>query len=492
MSDLDLSAEQILREPSAGRLAIRGSALRGGGYLAGWILLAVASVLLVRHLGVADFGRYATVMSIVAVVSALGDPGLSLLGQRDIVQTGGAVAGARRRLLEDILGIRLLLTPLTIGLAVVFAWAVGYTQAMVLGVFLAGSALILAGVNSTLMIPLIARLRIGTVTTADLISDMTVVGGIALLVVAGASLAPFFAIHIVAAAAACVFLVVAIGRHAVPRPRLSWREWGPIVGEAVPMGIASTINVVYYRALLVTCSLAATAHQTGLFATSFRIVEVVLAVSARFSGPFFPIIAHAGKHDEERLRYALQRMFEVTLLLAFGFVLLLTIGGPALIRLLGGEEFKDAGPVLQIQAFALIGALTGAVWFAGVVAVRRQSALILRNGVVLVLILVLGVILIPHYGAKGAAAGAVVGETLLSIGGLILLLRARPGLRFQVAFCWRLLVAGGIAALCVLIPAPGLVRALAALVVYGVLAVTLRAVPPEVFDAFRLARGGSQ
>lgn len=489
MSDLDLSAEQILREPSAGRLAIRGSAMRGGGYLSGWILLAVASVLLVRHLGVADFGRYATVMSVVAVVSALSDPGLSLLGQRDIVQTGGEIEGARRRLLEDILGIRLLLTPVSIVLAVVFAWAVGYTQPMVLGVLLAGAALLVAGVNSTLMIPLTTRLRIGTVTTADLISDMTVVVGIALLVAAGASLVPFFAIHIVAALGACVFLLLSIGRRSVPRPRFSRREWGPIVGEAVPMGIASTINVVYYRTLLVTCSLAATAHQTGLFATSFRIVEVVLAVAARFSGPFFPIIAHAGKHDEERFRYALQRMFEVTLLLAFGFVLLLTIGGPALIRLLGGKAFSDAGPVLQIQAFAVIGALTGGVWFAGVVAVRRQSSLILRNAVVLVLILALGIVLIPHFGAKGAAVGAVVGESLLSVAGLVLLLRARPGLRFETGFCWRLLAAAGVAALCVLLPAPGLVRAAAALAVYAALAVGLRAVPPEVFEAFRGVRG---
>lgn len=492
MSDLDLSAERILSEPTAGRAAIRGSAIRGGGYLGGWILLAVASVLLVRHLGVGDFGRYATVMAVVSVVWALSDPGLTLLGQREIVQTGGEIEGARRRLLGDILGIRLLLTPVTIACAILFAWAVGYSQAMVLGVLLAGSALIVTGVNSTLMIPLVARLRIGTVTLADLISDMTVVAGIAVLVVAGASLVPFFAIHILAAVAAGVFLLSAMGKRAVPRPRLSWREWGPIVGEAVPMGIASTINVVYYRALLVTCSLAATAHQTGLFATSFRIIEVLLAVAARFSSAFFPILAHAGKHDEERLRYGLQRMFEIAVLLAFAFVLLLTIGGPAIIRLLGGEAFRDAGPVLQIQAFALIGALTGAVWFAGIVAVRRQSALILRNGVVLVLILLLGVILIPHWGAKGAAVGAVVGETLLSAGGLILLLRARPGLRFQVSFCWRLLVAGGVGALCVLIPAPGLVRALAALAVYGTLAVALRAVPSEVFDAFRLVRGGSQ
>jgi len=490
VSDLDLSAEQILREPSAGRAAIRGSALRGGGYLAGWILLAVASVLLVRHLGVADFGRYATVMSVVAIASALSDPGLSILGQRDIIQTGGEIDGARRRLLGDILGIRLLITPVTIALAVAFAWAVGYEKEMVLGVFLAGTALIVVGVNATLMIPLTARLRLATLTVADLISDMTVVAGIVLLVLAGASLVPFFAVHIVAAVAACVFLLAAMGKGNVPRPRLSRREWGPIVGEAVPMGIAATINVVYYRTLLVTCSLAATAHQTGLFATSFRIIEVLLSVSGRFTAAFFPIIAHAGKHDEERLRYALQRMLEVALLLAFAFVLLLTIGGPAIVRLLGGEEFRDAGPVLQIQAFALIGALTGGVWFLGVVAVRRQSALIVRNGAVLVFILVLGVILIPRYGAKGAAVGAVVGETLLSIGGLILLLRARPGLRFQTAFVPRILAAAGLGALCILLPGPGLVRAAAALVVYGAVAVALRAVPHEVFDAFRWGRKG--
>ena len=218
------------------------------------------------------------------------------------------------------------------------------------------------------------------------------------------------------------------------------------------MGIATAISTLYYRLLLVICSVIATEYQTGLFATSFRIIEFVIAACVVLITPFFPILAHAGKHDEERLRYALQRMLEAALLLACGLVLAIAIGGPTIVRLLAGEEYREAGPVLQIQSFALIGWLTAYVWYAGLVAVRRQRDLVLRSAVGLVVILAIGAALIPAFGAKGAAVGAVVGELAISATGLVLLLRVRPGLRLQLGFVPRVALAAGLGAACLLVP----------------------------------------
>ena len=274
----------------------------------------------------------------------------------------------------------------------------------------------------------------------------------------------------------------------MPRAHFSWAEWKPILIETVPLGLAGAIGVLYLRALLVSSSLLASDYQTGLFATSTRMIEFV-AITGVLVGPAFPILAHAAEHDEARLQYVLQRMFEVMTVLAVGLILLLAIGGEPIVRLLGGEKYFQAGPVLQIQSFALLGTFTSAVWTGAIIAVRRQRLLILTNAFAFGLIVVLATTLIPAYGAKGAAAAAIAGETALSIIEFVMLRRARPNIRVDVRFAPKVALAAGAGALCLLIPGVSeLARAGAAVGVYAVVAFALGAIPVEVFEAFGLRK----
>ena len=66
----------------AGDRIIRGGALRSGGYLISTGSTAIAFAFLLRHLGVDDFGRFATVIALVAVAIGLTEVGLTIIGQR--------------------------------------------------------------------------------------------------------------------------------------------------------------------------------------------------------------------------------------------------------------------------------------------------------------------------------------------------------------------------------------------------------------------------
>src|SRR5581483_11622982 len=233
-----------LRLPEAGSAAIRGGALRTGGYLTGTALIAAASVLLLRHLGVTDFGRYVTVMSLVAVVSGLTVAGLTLVGQREYVVA--PTPEAKRDLLANVLGIRLAVAPVGIGLAALFALAAGYTTAMTLGTLLAGSGLMLAFAAHTLTTPLTTSLRLGALTITELARDAVMFAGIGLLVLAGAGLLPFFTPHI-AAGAIQLGLTLALVGAAATRPRFAFARWWPLIREAAPVGAALIVNVLYLR-----------------------------------------------------------------------------------------------------------------------------------------------------------------------------------------------------------------------------------------------------
>ena len=64
-----VSETDVLDSRDAGPAALRGSALRSGAYLAGVALSIASAPLLIRHLGVARFGQYVTVVSLMNLVA---------------------------------------------------------------------------------------------------------------------------------------------------------------------------------------------------------------------------------------------------------------------------------------------------------------------------------------------------------------------------------------------------------------------------------------
>jgi O-antigen/teichoic acid export membrane protein len=141
--------------------------------------------------------------------------------------------------------------------------------------------------------------------------------------------------------------------------------------------------------------------------------------------------------------------------------------------------------VLQIQAVALIGVFLGQPLQLGLVSIRRQSALGWANGIALLLVVALGLVLIPAYGATGAAVAAVLAESALAVLLLFFLHRARPGAVPRFGFVPRVAIAGGLATPFLFAPIAPVASAAAAAVVFVAVAYVAGALPPELLAAFR-------
>ena len=472
----------LLRAPEAGRLVIRGAAVRGLGYGAGVLLVAAASVFLLRYLGVAEFGRFATIMSLIAIASGVTDAGLTAVGARDLPLRPRV---AQPRLLANLLGLRLLLTPLGVLGATVFALVAGYDDELVLGTLLAGAGLVLVNAQATMMLPLQVDLRIGRLTAAEVMRQALTVAGIVALVAAGASLLPFFAVPVIVGVGVLAASPLLVGPNLVFRPALERSEWRSLLREALPLAASLVMSVIYFRVLIILVSLISTAKETGLYATSFRVFEILFGLPTLVLTVALPVLAVA--HDDRaRLRYVLQRMTEVGAIAAAFLAVLIVIVARPMIELLGGSEYADAAPILRIQAFALAAVFLGQVWQLALISIRRQSALVLANGVALVLVLALGIPLVAAYDAIGAAIAAVVAEAALATALFVLLSRADAALRPGLEFLWKPALAAVLMAACLLVPGlPVAVMALLGTVVFALAIWFTRALPAEILEAFR-------
>ena len=458
---------------------IRGGALRGLGYAAGVLLGAGTSVLLLRHLGVEDFGRYGVVIALIGIVAAVTDAGLTAVGSRELAVLSAA---ERPALMGNLVGLRIVLTAAGVGVAVAFAALAGYPAVVVAGTAVAGLGILLVNTQSTLMMPLSIELRLGAITLVETLRHALTLVGVAVLVLAGASLLPFFGVQVAVGVAVLLLTPLLV---VVVRPSIDRATARRLLRESLPLAAALAMNVIYLRLLVVLVSMQTDETETGLFATSFRIFELLLGLPTLVLAVALPLLAVAGAEDRERLRYALQRLTETAVAGSLLLVLVTVILAEPAILLLGGEEYVEAAPILRIQAFALLGVFVSQAWTLGLVSLRRQRDVAVANGIALAAVVVLGLVLVRAYEGIGGAAAAVATELLLAVLLFVALTRAGADLVPRLDFLWRPAVAAALAAIAALLPVSPWLTAPLAAAVFVVAGFALGAIPPEVVPALR-------
>jgi O-antigen/teichoic acid export membrane protein len=226
--------------------------------------------------------------------------------------------------------------------------------------------------------------------------------------------------------------------------------------------------------------------ETGLFATSFRVVETLYGVATLAVTVALPVLSVAAD-EPARLRSILQRIVEVAAIGSVYLVLVVFIVAAPVLRALGGAQFIDAAPVLRIQVFALLPVFLAQVLAVALIAVRRPGSQALANAVALPVLAGLGFALIPRYDATGAAIAAVVAETVFALGLLVLFSRQEPTLRPTFRFVWKVGVSAGLGVAAAVAAheagLPAIVAAVVATVGYAAGTWLTGAVPHELRDA---------
>jgi O-antigen/teichoic acid export membrane protein len=475
-----------LDSTEAGGRIIRGGGLRFASYVAMLALSVLSAGLLTRHLGLVRFGEYTTVLSLVGLVSSVTDAGMSSVGTREFAVSEGA---DRDALMRDLLGLRIMLSALGVLLVTAFAFAAGYDKALLVGAVLANLGTIALVVQHTYTIPLAAALRLGTLSSLDLARAALSVAAIVALVRLGSGVLPLLAV----ALAVNVVLIpptAALARHQISlRMGLRPRHWLPLLRLTVSFSLATAVGTIYIYTAQILTSLVASSHQSGLFAASFRVFIVAGGVPGVLVGGALPLLARAARDDHARLSYALQRIFEVSLILGVAAALGMLAGAPFVIRVIAGHEYAASAGVLQIQGIALIASFVLAGWSFALLSLKRYRGLLMAN---LAAFLVSCSLTIVLASAKGAAIATVCGESTLALGSLLALVRGHPELRPKLSIIIKVtLAAAPGVVLALLAGVPSLVRTLLALAAYGAVIAITRAVPAEALELLpaRLRRG---
>jgi O-antigen/teichoic acid export membrane protein len=407
------------------------------GRLVGVALGIAVAAILARALGVGSFGRLSVAFALVGLAGNAGDFGLSQIAVREMA----ADPDRRAEILGSMVAVRLVLSTVL-------------TAAVVGAVFLilpAGSARWM-GLLVALTIPLGALSALQTGAQARLRAEVMTYVSLGQSLVWLALVAALALFHAPLAAYGAGFLVSGLVQGglawAFVRPisavawRPRWESIRPLLRSSLPLGLAGLCVTAYYKLDGVILYQLKGSEQTALYAAAYRFLDVLQLFPATVLAVLLPLLASYGRtanpeRSARAMRAALVLLGVVAIPIVVGGVLL----SDRIVVLLYGREFQGAGPLLAILLPAFLSICLGYVFTASLITADRVWPYAAVAVGAAALNIAANLILIPHFGAKGAAWITLATEFPVMSAITLLARRHTP-----VALPWSRWVRAGLAA----------------------------------------------
>lgn len=373
----------------------------------------VVNVWLVRYLGADAFGLMSFAQSLIVIFAVLGQLGLETIVVRELVRRPADEA----RIVGTSIALRLGGSLATLGCAAAAAALVrpGDADALRLTVIFSGIAFAQSldvldqWFQSRSLIPSLARARmaaglLGAAAKAAAILAQAPLDVIAMVIVGEYALSSL------------ALLLAFYARREAPR---AWRATvataRELLRESWPLVLNSVAIVVAVRVdqMMITSMRGTT--ENGLYAAAQRLMEVVYYLPVATMAAANPVLLRWHQQDDAGYRVRLQKLFTALAMAGLALAIGISLASTWVVRTLFGAEFEPSGPVLAILAWnapVLFLAVAQTNWF---IAHGRQRGLMTRSMVAAALSVALNLVLIPRFGAPGAAVAMLISQLVAQV-----------------------------------------------------------------------------
>jgi O-antigen/teichoic acid export membrane protein len=209
-----------------------------------------------------------------------------------------------------------------------------------------------------------------------------------------------------------VLLARTIGMPARSAKRRSWRA---LASGSVPFATQDIFATLLARVDTVILALIATQAAVGSYGAAYRLFESTLFVTYALVGAFAAMFTYLSPDSDPPLRSVYQRSIKLSLVLLVPIAAAFTVLGGPICRLIYGDNFSSAAVPLGILGPGVV--LLGVVTLTTSLMVSRENPrrMVPVAAAMAALNIALNLILIPLYGAGGAAAAMLATEVVYAI-----------------------------------------------------------------------------
>ena len=210
-------------------------------------------------------------------------------------------------------------------------------------------------------------------------------------------------------------------RRTAPGRRTAWPRWSrarALVAEGWPLMLTACVSAVYLRIDQVILGQLASFAEVGAYAVAARVVEVSYIIPAVLTAAVFPAMVRSREADVRVYEARIQRLFDAVIWLAIVVSVSIAAFAPAIVHALVGRAYADAVPALAVLAWMPVWVFFGMLRQRWLIAENELHVAMSVEVLGCILNVLCNLLLIPRYGAVGAATAAVIaaaGSTLLLV-----------------------------------------------------------------------------
>ena len=404
-------------EEGTGHIAPRSLVANSSWLLAsrvvGIVLSGGLAIYAIRTLSVQEWGRYSIVISLIAIFTVVTEAGLATLTLRELSSHPEHESRTLRTALSAVLTTgtaSVLLMLLTAAVLGYWAWPVLIALAAATLVFQAIATPLFAVFNAhrVLVYPAIVSGAGAVLSTAVAVALVATGAGVAGLLV-GALTAQALAVT-----AGYVLLRRKFGLR--PRARRPDAESLRFIRLAIPIAATGGLTIVYQRLDILMLSKLTDDAEVAIYSVPFSVLQYSWVVPQIIAAAYFPILNSTIDRDRTGARDSFFLMVRLFFLLSLPMTVFLVVGGGPVLTTLFGEAYAESETVLSIMAWiSVLGFQNYLLWYA-IIACHRERHVVAIQASGLALNALLNLILIPHYGAEGAAAALLASDFVVVAG----------------------------------------------------------------------------
>ncbi|MBR5272416.1 MAG: flippase [Clostridia bacterium] len=213
-----------------------------------------------------------------------------------------------------------------------------------------------------------------------------------------------------------IMLIVTYYKKGGTRLSFSFQRFRKMLRKSRPYIGAAIMVVVIQNTDHVMLTKMVGEAENGYYAAAITCAGVAQFVYTAIIDSFRPLILSSKKTDEAAYEKNLSRLYSVVTYLALAQNLVFAIGAHWMVKWLYGVEYMAAVPVLQIltwyRAFSFMGTIRN-IWL---LAENKQKYLPFINMFGVVCNIVLNAVMIPFFGAVGAATASLITQFAMNFG----------------------------------------------------------------------------
>jgi PST family polysaccharide transporter len=359
-----------------------------------------------RYLGPTKFGLLSFSIAFAAIFGAFATLGLDGIVVRELVKN----AERENELMGSAFALKLISGAITVLICPLAVLLMHGREALMLWlVGLSAAGFIFQSVN---VIDFYFQAKVqskNTVIAANVAFILTTLVKIVLVLTAAPLIAFAWAAFGEAALTGAFLLVAYRANHHSMR---DWRYNGPVARELLrdswPLLLAQFAGLLYLRLDVVMLQQMVGDREVGIYAAATRISEIWYFLPMVVTASVSPSIIKCRDANPGLFLSRLHRLYFYMAWLAIGLSLPTSLASGWIVRLLYGVQFREAGPVLAIHLWASIAVFLGVASSQYLLIEQLQKISFYRTLIGMICNVIINLMLIPRFGAMGAAIATVV------------------------------------------------------------------------------------